>query len=223
MQKILLVEDDIAITKSLGEFLRSEGFDVVCAASERSAQQALMAEKPQLLLVDASLENRGSGFNVCRSAKMLKLPVIFLTAKTDEDSVVKGLDMGADDYVPKPFRPRELLSRIRNVLRHYEGGTSVVTLGLGIAVDTDRGAVMKNGREISLSALEYKLLSVFVDNRGILLTRNKLLELIWDIAGDYVNDNTLTVYIKRLREKIEDDPQDPQLIKTVRGLGYRMD
>ncbi|MBQ9890136.1 MAG: response regulator transcription factor [Firmicutes bacterium] len=223
MQKILLVEDDIAITKSLGEFLRSEGFDVVCAASERSAQQALMAEKPQLLLVDVSLENRGSGFNVCRSAKMLKLPVIFLTAKTDEDSVVKGLDMGADDYVPKPFRPRELLSRIRNVLRHYEGGTSVVTLGLGIAVDTDRGAVMKNGREISLSALEYKLLTVFVDNRGILLTRNKLLELIWDIAGDYVNDNTLTVYIKRLREKIEDDPQDPQLIKTVRGLGYRMD
>ena len=223
MQKILLVEDDIAITRSLGEFLRSEGFDVVCAASERSAQQALMAEKPQLLLVDVSLENRGSGFNVCRSAKMLKLPVIFLTAKTDEDSVVKGLDMGADDYVPKPFRPRELLSRIRNVLRHYEGGTSVVTLGLGIAVDTDRGAVMKNGREISLSALEYKLLSVFVDNRGILLTRNKLLELIWDIAGDYVNDNTLTVYIKRLREKIEDDPQDPQLIKTVRGLGYRMD
>ena len=223
MQKILLVEDDIAITRSLGEFLKSEGFDVVCAASERSAQQALMAEKPQLLLVDVSLENRGSGFNVCRSAKMLKLPVIFLTAKTDEDSVVKGLDMGADDYVPKPFRPRELLSRIRNVLRHYEGGTSVVTLGLGIAVDTDRGAVMKNGREISLSALEYKLLSVFVDNRGILLTRNKLLELIWDIAGDYVNDNTLTVYIKRLREKIEDDPQDPQLIKTVRGLGYRMD
>ena len=223
MQKILLVEDDIAITRSLGEFLRNEGFDVVCAASERSAQQALMAEKPQLLLVDVSLENRGSGFNVCRSAKMLKLPVIFLTAKTDEDSVVKGLDMGADDYVPKPFRPRELLSRIRNVLRHYEGGTSVVTLGLGIAVDTDRGAVMKNGREISLSALEYKLLSVFVDNRGILLTRNKLLELIWDIAGDYVNDNTLTVYIKRLREKIEDDPQDPQLIKTVRGMGYRMD
>ena len=223
MQKILLVEDDIAITRSLGEFLRNEGFDVVCAASERSAQQALMAEKPQLLLVDVSLENRGSGFNVCRSAKMLKLPVIFLTAKTDEDSVVKGLDMGADDYVPKPFRPRELLSRIRNVLRHYEGGTSVVTLGLGIAVDTDRGAVMKNGREISLSALEYKLLTVFVDNRGILLTRNKLLELIWDIAGDYVNDNTLTVYIKRLREKIEDDPQDPQLIKTVRGLGYRMD
>ncbi len=223
MQKILLVEDDIAITRSLGEFLRSEGFDVVCAASERSAQQALMAEKPRLLLVDVSLENRGSGFNVCRSAKMLKLPVIFLTAKTDEDSVVKGLDMGADDYVPKPFRPRELLSRIRNVLRHYEGGTSVVTLGLGIAVDTDRGAVMKNGREISLSALEYKLLTVFVDNRGILLTRNKLLELIWDIAGDYVNDNTLTVYIKRLREKIEDDPQDPQLIKTVRGMGYRMD
>ena len=223
MTKILLVEDDMAITRSLGDFLRGEGFEVVCAASERTAQQALMSEKPDLLLLDVSLENRGSGFNVCRSAKMLKLPVIFLTAKTDEDSVVKGLDMGADDYVPKPFRPRELLSRIKNVLRHYEGGSSVVTLGSGVAVDTDRGVVMKNSREITLSALEYKLLIVFVDNRGILLTRNKLLELIWDIAGDYVNDNTLTVYIKRLREKIEDDPQDPQLIKTVRGLGYRMD
>ena len=223
MTKILLVEDDMAITRSLGDYLRGEGFDVVCAASERTAQQTLMSEKPDLLLLDVSLENRGSGFNVCRSAKMLKLPVIFLTAKTDEDSVVKGLDMGADDYVPKPFRPRELLSRIKNVLRHYEGGSSVVTLGSGVAVDTDRGVVMKNSREITLSALEYKLLIVFVDNRGILLTRNKLLELIWDIAGDYVNDNTLTVYIKRLREKIEDDPQDPQLIKTVRGLGYRMD
>jgi len=149
--------------------------------------------------------------------------VIFLTAKADEESVVKGLDMGADDYVPKPFRPRELLSRIKNVLRHYSQGSSAVSLPGGVAVDTERAAVSKNGTELTLSALEYKLLMVFIDNRGMLLSRNRLLEDIWDIAGDYVNDNTLTVYIKRLREKIEDDPSDPQIIKTVRGLGYRMD
>ena len=223
MQRILLVEDDKAITRSLGEFLASEGFEVQCAAGERSAMQCLASSLPDLLLVDLSLEGGGSGFNVCRAAKAFKLPVIFLTAKADEDSVVKGLDMGADDYVPKPFRPRELLSRIKNVLRHYGSSSSVVQLEGGIAVDTERGTVSRNGAELSLSALEYKLLLVFIDNRGLLLSRNRLLEDIWDIAGDYVNDNTLTVYIKRLREKIEEDPQDPKIIKTVRGLGYRMD
>ena len=223
MVRILLVEDDIAITRSLGEFLKGEGFEVMCASTERGALELLASKMPDLLLVDIGLEHGGNGLNVCRSAKMMKLPVIFLTAKADENSVVQGLDMGADDYVPKPFRPRELLSRIKNVLRHYGAGSSVVSLGGGVAVDTERGSVSKNGEEISLSALEYKLLLVFIDNRGTLLSRNRLLEDIWDIGGDFVNDNTLTVYIKRLREKIETDPQNPAIIKTVRGLGYRMD
>ena len=222
MSKILLVEDDNAIVKSLSEFLESEGFSVVCADKERKAVELLSGQSPDLLLLDVGLAE-GSGFNVCRAARMYKLPVIFLTAKADEDSVVRGLDMGADDYVSKPFRPRELLSRIKNVLRHYEKGSSVVMLPGGLAVDTERAEVIKNGSPLSLSALEYKLLLMFVDNRGRVLTRENLLENIWDIAGDYVNDNTLTVYIKRLREKIEDDPQDPVIIKTIRGLGYRMD
>ena len=222
MSKILLVEDDNAIVKSLSEFLESEGFSVVCADTERKAVELLSGQSPDLLLLDVGLAE-GSGFNVCRAARMYKLPVIFLTAKADEESVVRGLDMGADDYVSKPFRPRELLSRIKNVLRHYEKGSSVVMLPGGLAVDTERAEVIKNGSPLSLSALEYKLLLMFVDNRGRVLTRENLLENIWDIAGDYVNDNTLTVYIKRLREKIEDDPQDPVIIKTIRGLGYRMD
>ena len=221
MQKILLVEDDTVITRSLTEFLDSEGYKTVCAAGKREALGLLGSEGFDLVLLDVGLGD-GDGFSVCRSAKMLKLPVIFLTARADEDSVVRGLDMGADDYVPKPFRPRELLSRIKNVLRHYEKGSSVVVLGGGISVDTEKACVFRNGEEIRLSALEYKLLLVFIDNRGRILTRNQLLENIWDIAGDYVNDNTLTVYIKRLREKIEPG-QDSELIKTIRGLGYRMD
>lgn len=221
MQTILIVEDDKAITLSLEEFLCGEGFKVQTASGEKKALETLAGGRPDLLLVDLGLAD-GSGFSVCRAAKALKLPVIFLTARSDEESVVKGLDMG-DDYISKPFRPRELLSRIRNVLRHYGADSSVVCLNGGIAVDTEKGIVSRNGEPISLSALEYRLLLVFIDNRGRLLTRNKLLEDIWDIAGDFVNDNTLTVYIKRLREKIEEDPQDPRIIKTVRGIGYRMD
>ena len=223
MVRILLVEDDVAITRSLGEFLSGEGFEVRSASSEKKAAEIISSWIPSLMLVDIGLGNGGSGLNVCRSAKMLKIPVIFLTARSDENSVVQGLDMGADDYIPKPFRPRELLSRIKNVLRHYGAGTSVVSLGNDVLVDTERGIVTLKGEIVPLSALEYKLLLVFIDNRGILLSRNRLLETIWDIAGDFVNDNTLTVYIKRLRDKIEKDPQEPQIIKTVRGLGYRMD
>ena len=221
MQTVLIVEDDIAITLSLEEVLSGEGFDVQTAPGEKKALQLLASGRPDILLVDLGLVD-GSGFSVCRAAKALKLPVIFLTARSDEESVVQGLDMG-DDYISKPFRPRELLSRIRNVLRYYGTDSSVVSLGGGITADTEKGVVSRNGEPISLSALEYRLLLVFIDNRGRLLTRNKLLEDIWDIAGDFVNDNTLTVYIKRLREKIEEDPQDPKIIKTVRGIGYRMD
>ena len=129
--------------------------------------------------------------------------------------------MGADDYISKPFRPRELVSRIRTVLRRTGRSQPVFCLS-GLHVDTERGQVRKNGREVFLSALEYRLLLVFCSNPGKVLSRSRLLEEIWDVAGDYVNDNTLTVYIKRLRDKIEDDPQDPQRIRTVRGLGYKM-
>lgn len=245
MERILLVEDDEAIISSLTEYLKTEGFEMCNAPGQQEAEETIHTGKIALVLLDISLAN-GSGFAVCRYAKELKLPVIFLTASGDENSVVKGLDMGADDYIAKPFRPRELVSRIRNVLRRYAGAKSVVAIG-NVMIDTESGTVTKCGMMsqsgkvtkggkmdidcentqnrvvIELSALEYRLLMVFVNNRGRLLSRNKLLEDIWDIAGDYVNDNTLTVYIKRLREKIEDDPQNPMLIKTIRGMGYRMD
>ncbi len=221
MPKILLVEDDISITKTLSEYLQSEGFDVICAKGQSHAESLIESEQPQLLLLDISLEE-GNGYGVCTAAKKLALPVIFLTASGDENSVVKGLDIGADDYIAKPFRPRELISRIRSVLRRYSGSDAIIKLG-NICVDADKAAVTKNGVPIALSALEYRLFSALINNRGKLMSRNKLLEEIWDIAGDFVNDNTLTVYIKRLREKIEDDPQNPAVIKTVRGLGYRVD
>ena len=221
MQRILLVEDDSSIVVSLTEYLNSEGFDVHAVSGRKDAETEMRSRAYDLLLADISLSD-GNGFEVCNAAKSRKLPVIFLTASGDESSVVRGLDIGADDYIAKPFRPRELVSRIKSVLRRSSGVTPVVQAG-NVEVDTDKGTVTKNGSEISLSALEYRLLAVFINNRGRLLTRGKLLEDIWDIAGDFVNDNTLTVYIKRLREKIEDDPQQPELIKTVRGMGYRMD
>ena len=219
VKRILLVEDDAAIVRTLSEYLRAEGFDVANAAEEAEAVAAL-STRPDLLLVDISLRS-GTGYGVCRAAKEKGFPVLFLTASDDENSVVKGLDMGADDYIAKPFRPRELLSRIKSVLRRV-GKDESVTVG-SVRVDFESGTVYKNGTPISLSALEYRLLGLLLNNRGRLLSRTKLLEDIWDIGGDFVNDNTLTVYIKRLREKLEDDPQNPTLIKTVRGLGYRVD
>ena len=220
MYRLLLVEDDPAISRSLAEFLRGEGFGVETVSGQREAEALLTPGRFDLLLVDLSLSD-GSGFGVCAAAKALGLPVIFVTASGDEGSVVAGLDMGADDYVAKPFRPRELVSRIRSVLRRC-GSQSVLSLG-PLRVDTDKALVTKNGAELPLSALEYRILLVFLSNRGRVLTRARLLEEIWDAAGDYVNDNTLTVYIKRLRDKLEEDPQQPALIKTVRGIGYRVD
>ena len=221
MSKILIVEDDISIIRTLDAYLHSEGFETVSVSEEREALTAIVNENVDLLLLDISLAE-GSGFAVCEAAKERRLPVIFLTASGDENSVVRGLDMGADDYIAKPFRPRELVSRIRSVLRRSGKTNSVAMLG-SVSVDAEKGIVSKNGTEINLSALEFRLLMTFVNHRGKLLTRNALLEEIWDAGGDFVNDNTLTVYIKRLREKIEDDPQKPEIIKTVRGLGYRVD
>ena len=217
--RILLVEDDAAIVRTLSEYLASEGFAVDHAANETDAIAAFV-QKPDLMLVDISLQS-GSGYGVCRAAKKQGFPVIFLTASGDENSVVKGLDMGADDYIAKPFRPRELLSRIKSVLRRAGKG-DCMTIG-NVQIDFASGIVEKNGIPVPLSALEYRMLTLLLNNRGRLMPRTKLLEDIWDAGGDFVNDNTLTVCVKRLREKLEDDPQNPTLIKTVRGIGYRVD
>lgn len=219
--KILLVEDDPGIIHSLTEFLTGEGFSITSVPGQQEAVNAYRSARFDLALIDISLEN-GDGYAVCRAIKADRdIPVIFLTASGDEASVVTGIDLGADDYIAKPFRPRELVSRIRNARRRYGDQDHLIAIG-DLLFDTDRGIVSRNGEEIPLSALEYRILQVFLLNRGILLSRTRLLEEIWDIAGDYVNDNTLTVYIKRIREKIERDPAKPVIIQTVRGLGYRM-
>ncbi len=222
MEKILLVEDDKGIVANLTEFLTAEGFAVQSASGQAGALALLEQNSFDLVLLDVSLAD-GNGFAVCSAVKSgYGLPVIFLTASGDEYSTVTGFELVADDYIAKPFRPRELVSRIRNILRLTKGAGSVVHLG-DITVDTAKGTASKNGRELYLSALEYRLLLVFLNNRGTILSRQQLLSAIWDFAGEFVNDNTLTVYIKRLREKIEKDPQNPTIIKTVRGLGYRVD
>lgn len=222
MTKILLVEDDKTIVASLTEFLNNEGYMVRSVSGQAAAMNLLEQESADLVLMDVALAE-GNGFSACRAIKAeYSIPVIFLTASGDEFSTVTGFDLGADDYIAKPFRPRELASRIKNVLRLTGNTGKLVKLG-DVVVDTEKGTAMKNNKDLFLSALEYRLLLVFINNRGILMTRTQLLESIWDIAGDFVNDNTLTVYIKRLREKIEDDPADPKIILTVRGLGYKVE
>lgn len=221
MDRILLVEDDDAIIRMLTGFLCEEGFSVQSATGQQAAIQAMQLQLPDLALVDITL-SEGNGFAVCAWAKEHQVPVIFLTASGDEYSVVMGLDMGADDYVAKPFRPRELVSRIRSVLRRTGKRQSIITLDK-LQIDTEKATVIKDGQSVYLSALEYKLLLVFLNHRGHVLSREQLLEEIWDCTEDYVSDNTLSVFIKRLRKKIEPDPQNPKYIRTIRGMGYQMD
>ena len=221
MTKLLLVEDDKSIVINLTEFLTAEGFSVKNAPGQHDALSELEKDRFDLVLLDISLAD-GNGFSLCSAIKTdYGIPVIFLTASADEYSTVTGFELGADDYIPKPFRPRELILRIKNILRLTGNNGGLTQLG-EVAVDTVKGTATKNGKDLYLSALEYRLLLVFINNRGCVLSRNQLLSAIWDIAGEFVNDNTLTVYIKRIREKIEDDPANPQIIKTIRGLGYKL-
>ena len=224
---ILLVEDDKSIALGLDYSLQQEGFTVTLCGGVKAAMKALDTSF-DLALLDLSLPD-GSGYDICREIKKRgDMPVIFLTACDEEVNVVMGLDMGADDYITKPFRVRELMSRIRTVLRRnirgnalQRTGSSVLEYG-NVQINTAQGRATKNGQDLFLTALEYRLLMTLANHEGQILSRNQLLESIWDVSGDFVNDNTLTVYIKRLREKVEDDAQSPRIIKTVRGLGYSM-
>ena len=209
--RILLVEDNADIVRTLTELLRSEGYDVEATPSQDGAiALGTRVEKPfDLVLLDVTLE-QGNGFAVCGALKEARphLPVVFLTASDDEFNTVAGLSMGADDYIAKPFRPRELLARIRTVLRRSQPTQHLLHLG-NVTVDPARARATKDGRELDLSAVEYRL------------TRDMMREALWEDSGAYVEENTLSVYIRRLRDKIEDDPANPQLIRTVRGMGYR--
>lgn len=220
--KILIVEDDAIIASGLEYAIMQEGFEVVVSATVKDALMRIEDESISLLLLDLSLPD-GNGYMICEAAKKLRdIAVIFLTAVDDEGNVVKGLDMGADDYITKPFRIRELISRMKSVLRRYEKNdvnSSVITLR-NLKINLKEAKVYRNQEEVTLTAMEYRLLLTMAQNQGQVLSRNQLLEGIWDISGEFVNDNTLTVYIKRLREKLEENPADPQIIHTVRGMGY---
>lgn len=223
MTHVLLVDDDTSIVSNLRTFLNQEGFQVTSANNQKETIDLLDSVQYHfdLALLDVSLPD-GSGFSLCSAIKANSdIPVIFLTASDDEYSVVAGLDLGADDYISKPFRPRELISRMNSVLRRYHRGSQPLEYH-ELKADTVRGLVYKNNVELTLSALEYRLLLLFLSNQSIVLTRSRLLDELWDMAGEFVNDNTLTVYIKRLREKIEADPAHPEYIKTIRGLGYKL-
>ncbi len=223
--KILLVEDDRTIASGLEYSLQQDNFSTVLCYNAASAKKVLAEDIDQfaLCLFDLSLPD-GSGYELCKIVKERSdIPVIFLTAMDEEVNVVMGLDMGADDYITKPFRIRELLSRIKSVLRRYQKQTQTNLINISnVQINTLEGKVYKNGEEVILTALEYRLLLIFANHLGQVLSRNQLLEQIWDVAGDFVNDNTLTVYIKRLREKLEDNPKKPKMIQTVRGLGYKV-
>lgn len=217
---VFLLEDDEAIGIGLKYSLENEGYTVTIAASVKSAFEIINKEKFALYILDLTLPD-GSGYDVCKKIKTIgDFPVIFLTAYDDEVNVVMGLELGADDYISKPFRVKELIARIKSVLRRYNRESKgIIKIG-NVLINTNKATVFKNGKEVILTAMEYKLFLILLNNRGNILSRNKLLEYIWDVEGDFVNDNTLTVYIKRLRDKIEDDPSAPMIIKTIRGLGY---
>lgn len=220
MKELLLVEDDVALARHLCDFLGNEGFAVDHAYGQTEAVAMLSSKSFDCVLLDISLTD-GSGFAICSYIRARSdMPVIFLTASGDEACTVAGFEMGADDYINKPFRPRELVARIHNAIRKKDSLGQEMRCG-SVEVDTAKGKVTKNGTEIFLSALEYRLLLVFISNKGRLLSRDRLIEELWATSGEFVSDNTLTVYIKRLREKIEDSPQAPTIIKTVRGLGYK--
>lgn len=219
--KIFVLEDDSAIGMGLSYSLENEGYTVTLAKTVSDALNIIEKETFSLYILDLTLPD-GSGYDVCKKIKEKgDLPVIFLTAYDDEVNVVMGFDLGADDYITKPFRVKELLVRVRSVLRRYnkESADGIVKIK-ELTINTNEAKVYKNNTEIILTAMEYRLLLILLNNRGKVLSRTQLLENIWDVAGDFVEDNTLTVYIKRLRDKIEEDPAKPEYVKTIRGLGY---
>ncbi|MBV1709788.1 MAG: response regulator transcription factor [Erysipelothrix sp.] len=222
MKRILIVEDDATIALGLQFSLQQEGYDAIVINTVRQANEFLNNSSVDLAILDVSLPD-GTGYELCKRIKsMSNIPVIFLSAADDEVNIVMGLQLGADDYVLKPFRLKELLLRVKNVINRAQPKEESLIHIDDLIIDTKAARVTKAGKEVFLSALEYRLLVILASHRGQMLDRNQLLESIWDIGGSFVNDNTLTVYIKRLREKIEDDPSLPKIIFTVRGLGYKI-
>lgn len=219
--EVFILEDDAAIGMGLSYALENEGYQTTIATTVGEALKLVNEKAFSLYILDLTLPD-GSGYDVCKAIRQkTDAPVLFLTAYDDEVNVVMGLELGADDYISKPFRIKELLARIKSVMRRCKIDSPDGSVHIkNLEIRTGEAKVFKDGKEIILTAMEYRLLLILLNNRGHILSRTALLENIWDVAGDFVNDNTLTVYIKRLRDKIEDEPENPSIIRTVRGMGY---
>lgn len=219
--KILYIEDNEIIAGEIEKYLKKENIDTDIATTIREAESLMAINLYSLILLDIMLPD-GDGIEFYRYTKQkYNVPTIFLTAKSSEDDIVRGIDLGADDYIVKPFSMRELTSRIKNAIKR-KNGLEVIAIK-NILFDGQNNVILKNGKPVDLTALEYRILTILFENINKIVTREYLLERIWDISRNFVNDNTLTVYIKRLREKIEDDPNSPKIIKTVRGMGYKIE
>ncbi len=223
MNCILLVEDDLSLIDGLEFSLQKNGFQVDIARTVKEAVALYEDQKYDLLVLDLTLPD-GTGFEICKKVRLSStVPIIFLTASDEEVNVVMGLDIGGDDYITKPFKLNELISRIKALLRRsksFQTEAPELTSN-GITIELLNNRALKNGQVLELTAAEYKLLCLLMKNPNIVLTREAILDKLWDGNGDFVDDNTLSVYIRRLRSKIEDDPNNPQMLLTVRGIGYK--
>lgn len=223
MSKIFLLEDDLSLINGLSFALKKQGFDLNIARTLKEADALWANGKYDLLILDVSLPD-GSGFEFCQKVRLIsKVPIIFLTASDEEMSIIMGLDIGGDDYITKPFKLGVLISRISALLRRansfHAAGTELQSNGIQVLLL--QGQVFKNGVLLDLTAAEYKLLCLFMQNPNMVLTKEQILDKLWDCDGNYIDSSTLTVYIRRLRMKIEDNPSEPQMLLTVRGMGYK--
>ncbi len=223
MSNILLLEDDLSLINGLSFALRKQGYELEVARTIKEVDIVWAEGKYDLLILDVSLPD-GSGFEICEKVRQTsKVPIIFLTASDEEVNIIMGLDMGGDDYITKPFKLGVLLSRINALLRRAGdfGQTDTEIHSNGLKAFLTQGKVYKNGELLDLTAGEYKLLCLFMQNPGTVLSKEQILENLWDNEGNYIDNNTLNVYIRRLRTKVEDNPSDPQMILTVRRMGYK--
>ena len=223
MSKILLLEDDLSLINGLSFVFKKQGFELSIARTLKEAEGMWKDGKYDLLILDVSLPD-GCGFEFCKKVRLTsKVPIIFLTASDEETSIIMGLDIGGDDYITKPFKLGVFVSRINALLRRANSFQAMDTelQSFGIKVLLLQGQVFKNGVLLDLTAVEYKLLCLFMRNPNMVLTKEQILDRLWDCDGNYIDSSTLTVYMRRLRMKIEDNPSEPQMLRTVRGMGYK--
>ncbi len=223
MNRILLLEDDLSLINGLSFAFQKEGYELDVARTVQEATDIWTAGKYDLLILDVTLPD-GTGFEICKKVRQTsKVPIIFLTASDEEMNIIMGLDIGGDDYITKPFKLGVLMSRINALLRRAKdfGATDTELHSNGIKILLLHGQAYKNGELLDLTAAEYKLLRLFMENPNMVLSKERILDKLWDSEGSYVDGNTLTVYIRRLRMKIEENPSEPQMLLTIRRMGYK--